>query len=186
MIESYIETRDAPYVSGRVIIPRFGIERQIDFLLDTGADSTCLHPYDAQRIGVPFELLRDEAYSGGVGGRASYYREQALLTFRDGSVSRVYDIRLLIAKPTTSNLRLPSLLGRNIINPGLCCMNLSTADLNVARLKRTLRYNPIHPTPLASAQTGARSARMRMRRGIRSARRMACRPTGSLRAAPRM
>lgn len=116
MISSYIDAKSAPYVYGQVVIPRLRITANVDFLLDTGADSTCLHPYDAGEIGVPFDMLRDEAYSGGVSGRASYYRERALLSFRDGPSSSVYDIRLLIARPTTSNSRLPSLLGRNIIN----------------------------------------------------------------------
>ena len=116
MIISYIAPKSAPYVSGRIVIPRFRISRVVDFLLDTGADSTCLHPYDAQEIGVPFDLLRDEAYSGGVGGSALYYRERARLSFRDGSITSAYDIQLLIARPTTSNRTFPSLLGRDIIN----------------------------------------------------------------------
>ena len=116
MIRSFFGPRNAPYVSCRVRLPRFGLDRRISFLMDTGADSTCLHPADAERLGVPFDLLRDEAYSSGVGGSAAYYRERALLSFRDGSITSAYNIQLLIASPTTSNMRLPSLLGRNIIN----------------------------------------------------------------------
>ena len=116
MIRGFFGSRNAPYVSCLVRIPRFEVEQRVRFLMDTGADSTCLHPFDAQDIGVPFHQSRDEAISSGVGGRAPYYRERALLSFTDGPISRVYDIRLLIARPTTGNLRLPSLLGRNIIN----------------------------------------------------------------------
>ena len=116
MIRSFFGPRNAPYVSCRVILPRFGLDRRIDFLMDTGADSTCLHPSDAQDLGVPFDMLRDASISSGIGGGASYYRERATIEFRDGPITSVYDIRLLIAKPTTSNARLPSLLGRNIIN----------------------------------------------------------------------
>ena len=116
MIRSFFGPRNTPYISCRVVIPRLGLDRRIDFLLDTGADSTCLHPSDAQMLGIPFDMLRDESISSGIGGGASYYRESALLAFRDGPITSGYNIRLLIARPTTSNARLPSLLGRNIIS----------------------------------------------------------------------
>lgn len=116
MIRGFFRARNAPYISCQVILPRLGIEHQISFLLDTGADSTCLHPSDAQDLGIPFDMLQDESISRGIGGGASYYRESALLEFRDGPIRSVYDIQLLIAKPTEDNSGFPSLLGRNIIS----------------------------------------------------------------------
>ena len=145
MISSYIDAKNAPYVYGQVIIPRLQIAGEVAFLLDTGASVTCLHPYDAREIGVTFDLLRDEAYSSGVGGSASYYRENALIAFEDGSTTSTYDIQLHIASPTTSNRTFPSLLGRDIINRWSVLYEPINAGLNVARLKRTLLCPHLSP-----------------------------------------
>lgn len=116
MIRGFIGEREAPYIRARVILPRFGLEWEIDFLMDTGADDTCLHPMDVLNVGVPFERLGNEEISTGIGGGASYYIEPGILAFEDGAQFRLYEVELPIAKPTEDNTRIPSLLGRNIIN----------------------------------------------------------------------
>ena len=47
-----------PAVGARLQLPRFGVSYDVEFLVDTGADVTCLHPKDATRAGVPFDRLR--------------------------------------------------------------------------------------------------------------------------------
>ncbi len=42
MIIGEFDDRGRPYVEGRVIIPRLNINEIVTFLLDTGADGTCL------------------------------------------------------------------------------------------------------------------------------------------------
>ena len=105
-----------PYVECRLIIPRLAIDLRVPFLLDTGSDSCCLHPGDARNTGVPFGQLGNMRLSRGIGGRSSYFREVAILSFQDGSLSRLYAVELLIAEPSDANEGLPSLLGRNVIN----------------------------------------------------------------------
>ena len=85
-------------------------------MLDTGADNTSLHPLAARRARIPFSQLGNRANSRGIGGMSSYFREPALLVFDDGDQLRIYSVELRIAEPSESNLPLPSLLGRNVIN----------------------------------------------------------------------
>ena len=116
MILGEFDDRGRPYVTSRLIIPRLQINEGLLLLLDTGADRTCLHPRDAVRIRMPFGQLADKQTSRGVGGRSSYFREQAIIAFRDRPQLRLYAIELLVAEPQEDNDTLPSLLGRDIIN----------------------------------------------------------------------
>ena len=51
-----------------------------------------------------------------MGGSSQYFTERAFVSFTDDGFERLYDIDLYIAEPTDSNVRLPSLLGRDILN----------------------------------------------------------------------
>ena len=116
MISGRFDAFGRPYVEGRLIIPRLQVNHNVSFLLDTGADSSCLHPGDAVGAGVPFEQLRDRGLSRGIGGASPYFQEPATLSFPDGIAARIYQVGLLIAEPDETNRNLPSLLGRNIVN----------------------------------------------------------------------
>ncbi len=116
MIPGRFDSTGRPFVEGRIIIPRLQVNQAVPFLLDTGADFTCLHQDDAEDLSIPFEQLADMADSRGIGGRSAYYREPAILSFIDGSLARFYRANLRIAEPNRSSTGLPSLLGRNIIN----------------------------------------------------------------------
>ena len=116
MIIGQFDSVGRPYVVCRLIIPRLRVSRRISFLLDTGADSTSLHPRDARDAGIAFDQLGNRHSSRGIGGRSSYFREPAILAFSDGELVRMYEVGLLIAEPNDTNESLPSLLGRNVIN----------------------------------------------------------------------
>ena len=88
------------------------------FLLDTGADSSCLHFEDTSNLAVPESSLSNQSSVGGIGGTAAYYREPAMVTFAYGSegideVSYNIDLDLSYSDET---IGLPSLLGRDILD----------------------------------------------------------------------
>ncbi len=116
MIVGQFDSFGRPYVVCRLIIPRLRVSRRISFLLDTGADSTSLHPRDARATRIPFAQLSNRRSSRGIGGSSSYFNEPAILSFSDDAVVRIYEVGLLIAEPNDTNEVLPSLLGRNVIN----------------------------------------------------------------------
>lgn len=106
-----------PLVDGSLELPRLGVAMDITFLVDTGADATYLHPRDGLDMGVPFDLLEGSMTSRGIGGRATYFPEPAILLFSDHAIPLRYGYRISvnIARPGDVGDRLPSLLGRNVI-----------------------------------------------------------------------
>ena len=126
MIGGSFNPAGQPIVSSRLIVPRLGVDDDIDFLVDTGAESTCLHPTDGEYIRFPYDELVVSLDSEGVGGSYPYYREYAFVVFSESDSSEIhaFDIILAVARPeipTPSNPRpvvnrLPSLLGRDVLN----------------------------------------------------------------------
>ena len=64
-----------PFVEGYLRLPRFDLTANITFLVDTGADVTCIHPRDSRPARVPFDLLRGSVISQGIGGQATYLKD---------------------------------------------------------------------------------------------------------------
>lgn len=117
MIAGYFDGDGQPCLECRVQLPRLAVGDRIRFLLDTGADTTILHPDDGHLIGCPFDALTNPAEFTGVGGALLHYMEQAVLTFddMDGGSWR-FEIEISIAKPHPVTNGLDSLLGRDILN----------------------------------------------------------------------
>ena len=114
MIEGWFDVAGRPYVAAQVYFPRLErAPRNLEFLVDTGADVTSLHPVDC--VGMPYEELRDLSETGGVGGVAGYYSEDAFVVFDDGEATHIYSMHVDIAVPTRDNASLPSLLGQDIL-----------------------------------------------------------------------
>ena len=84
------------------------------FLLDTGADSTCLNTNDALNLQIPSKRLGNLAEVGGIGGGAGYFKEHATIYFPDDGRVVGYDISIGIASSDTGGL--PSLLGRDVFD----------------------------------------------------------------------
>ncbi len=84
MIIGRFDEYGRPFIRGRLFIPRLGIDSEIDFLLDTGADVTCLHPGDLRliRIGVDFIPSESVVEPSGIGGKGRYFEETAVCSSR--------------------------------------------------------------------------------------------------------
>ena len=97
----------------------------IDFLVDTGATDSLLHPQDAKvKIGIEPPLLGDPAQwpnhepTNGVGGQAICYGEPAVFLFHheNGQPARQLTHEIRVVPPTATNDNLPSLLGMDILS----------------------------------------------------------------------
>ena len=119
MIRGFFE-EGRPFVLAVVSIPRLAILRSVRFLVDTGSDSTLIHPEDSSRLGLdPLARTFDGAArrrSAGIGGVVEDYVEPCVLIFQhsDGAWERT-ELPIAFALPTISNQTFPSLLGRDVL-----------------------------------------------------------------------
>lgn len=120
MIAGYFDG-DEPFVQGRLIIEHLEVDDFVDFLVDTGAYSTVLHPMDGMRLGCRFDLLSEEPETvHGIGGSQDCYPEEATVVFADDDGEYAFPLAIDIVKPAPNSEsivnELPSLLGRDFIN----------------------------------------------------------------------
>ena len=138
------DTSGRPYLSGRVIVPRLNVAGNVSFLFDTGADFTLLMPADAATMNIDFNALKSPSSSFGIGGSAKAYVEPASIVFvsRDGDRLFGYNIQLYIQHPTASAMRVPSLLGRDIIDRLRVTYNKSTNELLADVVSCDIEFGP--------------------------------------------
>ena len=120
MIVGWFGFDGSPFVSVRVTIPRLGAQREVDFLVDTGSDITCVNHRDAVNMGLFPEVLRadDMSSATGIGGSTMYFREDAHIAFLDTVGGQIHEhaLSLRIADLSDAPMAIPSLLGRDILN----------------------------------------------------------------------
>jgi hypothetical protein len=96
----------------------------VEFIIDTGASDTCLHPSDAldrlrfsdpELAGLP-RIARANRVLAGITGTAVYFAVPArYILAQDDGTPRVIDGEIQIAQPTSGNRLLPSVLGWDLL-----------------------------------------------------------------------
>ena len=129
-------TSQRPYIEATLVIPGIRVIGNVSFLVDTGADSTCLSNSDAIRLGIDYGALSDRSVCGGIGGQVAIYPVQAYITFAGTANLFAYEIELDILEDG-SGRDIPSLLGRDVLDrtpmiydkiQGVLSLELSNAD----------------------------------------------------------
>ena len=116
MIDGFFGSDGHAYLEGHVYMPRFGIVGRVEFLVDTGADVTTLHPDDADDLGCPFDELENPVEVSGVGGEQTYYNEPVIILFYGTDRTYGFRVTIPIGKPSEETDGLESLLGVDILN----------------------------------------------------------------------
>lgn len=132
------DTPPAPYVQAEIHLPAIRISGDIEFLVDTGADGTSLLPYDMARMGGSIQKIPGRYKEmDGIGGGAKAKTTMAMLRFRDVDALggfREFRIDVDVIAPGKINERLPSLLGRDILNQCECTFNASSGNITLEPL----------------------------------------------------
>ena len=117
MIVGQIQPDAKPVVIGWVVLPELGVAGLVQFLVDTGADRTTLHPGDADFLGIDFGKLSGGESVDGIGGSVQMFSEAGELLFWDEDAAewRVYPLEIDISERTEVNAEYPSLLGRDVL-----------------------------------------------------------------------
>ena len=115
MIRGEIDQYGRPYVGAFIYFRRMGLGQTIRFLVDTGADSTSIHPQDGDEARFHYNRPQHPISISGIGGHVTYYSEPAIVYFIDEPQAHLYFMDVAIAEPTDANRNLPSLLGRDVL-----------------------------------------------------------------------
>ena len=114
-----------PFVRVAVALPRFSVVRQVDMLVDSGADTTTLQPKDSLLMleESQFSQLGEQHKVQGIGGFTSFFQEDAAIGLlitgnRICWIPIVIDIAELNAPPG-----LPSILGNDVMQFGITHLN---------------------------------------------------------------
>lgn len=122
----------------------------MSFLFDTGADKSHLMPLDAQRCGIDYNVLQRTEPTTGVGGQMESYVESAHVVFADNDELYIYSIELGISPPAPDIMRIPSLLGRDVIDSWRVSYDKPnttlTAEVITADTKVPLLEQPSQPS----------------------------------------
>jgi hypothetical protein len=130
--------RPVPRVQVDVSLPRISpFPAQVNFLIDSGATSSTLHPQDmlARFRLTPSELTAADRWPRqrtgfGIGGRVLDFVEPATVRFeRDDGTVLGLDVEILIARLTPENEELPSLLGWDVLRHFRLTLDVRTGDV---------------------------------------------------------
>jgi hypothetical protein len=135
MIQGFFKD-DAGFVNVHLVSSSIDVDDTITFLVDTGASKTTLLDKDAARLGIEQEKLKRSGQDlFGIGGSIpTYVLEDAELLFHADTGTIELKIPIFIVRHPLEKLskeervkvlRVPSLLGRDIINKYKMTFNFS-------------------------------------------------------------
>jgi hypothetical protein len=130
------------FIEARLISNSLQIDEKVTFLVDTGASRTTILDKDALRLGIVYDKLpKSKSPLLGIGGSIScFIIADSVLIFRSSKRDTKVRLPIFIAKHPlermdihlkTQILRLPSLLGRDIINKYKLIFNFPKRSINL-------------------------------------------------------
>ena len=121
MIEGRFSSNGEPLLECQVWLPSLSFREWIEFLVDTGAQYTCLHSSDVEDATddrgetIVWDSLSYDDVGVGVGGEADYSVQKAYITFIAGEEQIVLSVDVRVARPGPDSPPLPSVLGRDVL-----------------------------------------------------------------------
>ena len=138
-ITGYWDTDEpsAPYIRSTLYIPRIRLVTEVDFLVDTGADATSLHPYDVSRTGIDIGSLPGTLRAAsGIGGTMRYIEADAFVYLYDTDARDWHRFPVFLAVSAEEQVdpgnRIPSVLGRDVLNDCLCTFDPRQETITLA------------------------------------------------------
>lgn len=132
---------ERPFARVFVALPRFGVSRQVDMMVDSGSDITTLQLKDSLLMleESQFKQLGSLRLIQGIGGAVKFYTEDCAIGFllQDTRICWV-PINIAVADPKSLST-LPSTLGNDVLGFG-------TTTLNAVR--RIVKIELSLPSPL--------------------------------------
>lgn len=116
MIQGWFEDAQ-PTIMARVLIPRLMVHAYATFLVDTGSDSSGIHPDPTVFAALPYGQLENPFVITGATGSSRRFTEPATIAIAsaDGTSVYHYDVDIWIATPQDVPAGLPCILGQDIL-----------------------------------------------------------------------
>ena len=116
MIQGWFEDGQ-PTILARVLMPRLMVNTYTTFLVDTGSDSTGIHPDPAIFADLSYAQLENPFIITGATGGSRRFTEPATIAIAsaDGTSVYHYDVDIWIATPQDAPAGLPCILGQDIL-----------------------------------------------------------------------
>ena len=122
-----------PFVRVAVALPRFNVARQVDVLVDSGADITTLQPKDSLLLleETQFSQLSEKHEVQGIGGFTSFFREDAAigLFLADGRICWIPVVIDIAELNAPSGI--PSILGNDVMQFGITRLDALNNDVTI-------------------------------------------------------
>ncbi len=151
MIHGRFSQAGQPFVSASLLIPTAPREVKIDFLVDTGADQTCLMPADAKAMRLNFDELGEGVRARGIGGRVNVHSLTGMITFLELGVGLVvYETPVLVYPDRPPYRYYPSILGRDVLNS----WRVRYSQPENALTAEALRHDDLIPLPISPQRPG--------------------------------